>query len=285
MDSAPLGKKLTSTLTADSSSSAFDQYSSPSEKLDWTVERLSNDHVKLMERCNKYKASDTKRHYDYIAQNYEGLYNRAGWPDPEEVAAVVKELSKGKNLSDIRILDLGCGTGLCGQFLASYGFKNIIGLDISEGMLQIAADKGCYQSLEEHTLGDPDNFPAHLKNKFDFVVCSGLINNNHLDYKLFEEMTFAMKKGGIAVFAARFSYMGNFWYNDILSEMEAENRWKMLKTKDFFKYDKLVESIGRFAKTPCRVHAYKNQCDEVNGWKKKKKAAVGFSAFSKEADA
>jgi hypothetical protein len=38
-------------------------------------------------------------------------------------------------------------------------------------------------------------------------------------------MIFALKKGGIAVFAARFSYMGNFWYNDVLNEMVAENRW------------------------------------------------------------
>lgn len=167
-------------------------------------------------------------------------------------------MTKGKNVGELRVLDLGCGTGLVGEHLAKQGFKHIIGLDISEGMLQIASNKGCYESLEEFTLGDPDNFPAHFKNKFDFVVCSGLINNNHLDYKLFEEMTIALKKGGIAVFAARFSYMGNFWYNDVLAEMEAENRWKCLKTKDFFKYDKLMESIGRFAKTPCRVHAYKN---------------------------
>ena len=71
-------------------------------------------------------------------------------------------------------------------------------------------------------------------------------------------MTFALKKGGIAVFAARFSYMGNFWYNETLAEMEFENRWKLLKQEEFFKYDKLMESVGRFAKTPCRVYAYRN---------------------------
>ena len=285
MDSAPLDKKLSSTLTVDSTSSGFDQYSQPAKKMDWDVERLTPEHVKLMERCNKYKIIDTKRHYDFISENYEGLYNRAGWPDPEEIATMVKELSKGQNVGDLRVLDLGCGTGLVGEQLAKIGFKHIVGLDISEGMLQIAANKGCYENLEEYTLGDPDNFPAHLRNKFDYVVCSGVINNNHLDYKLFEEMTIAMKKGGIACFAARFSYMGNFWYNETLAEMEAENRWKQIKTKDFFKYDKLMESVGRFAKTPCRVHAYKNLCDEISSWKKKKKVSTGFSAFSKDADA
>ena len=118
MDSAPLDKKLSSTLTVDSTSSGFDQYSQPSEKMDWTVERLTPEHVKLMERCNKYKANDTKRHYDFIALNYEGLYNRAGWPDPIEIAELVKEFSKGKNVGDMRVLDLACGTGLVGEHLA-----------------------------------------------------------------------------------------------------------------------------------------------------------------------
>ena len=31
-------------------------------------------------------------------------------------------------------------------------------------------------------------FPADLKNSFDIVVCAGLINSNHMDERLFEEM-------------------------------------------------------------------------------------------------
>ena len=149
-------------------------------------------------------------------------------------------------------------------------------------MLEIASEKGCYKHLEEWTLGDPDSFPDKWKNKFDLVVCAGLINNNHLDYKLFEEMILGLKKGGIAIFAARFSYMGNFWYNEVLAEMEQERRMKLLKTNDFFKYDKLVESVGRFAKTPARVYAYQNLSDEVGAWKKKKNLHQGFTAFAKD---
>ena len=160
------------------------------------MDKLTNDHIKLMERCNKYKDTDTKRHFDYIASNYEGLYNRAGWPDPKQVADLTKEATKLQKPEDVRILDIGCGTGLVGKYLSEHGFKKIVGLDISENMLKIASEKGYYESLEEYTVGDPDKFPSHLKNKFDVVVCSGLINNNHLDYRLFEEMTFALKKNG-----------------------------------------------------------------------------------------
>jgi len=45
-----------------------------------------------------------------------------------------------------------------------------------------------------------------------------------------------------------------------------------------------MESVGRFAKTPCRVAAYKNLCDEINGWKKRKATNSTFSAFAKDAD-
>lgn len=194
---------------------------------------------------------------------------------------MVKEITKDKRPEQVNIIDFGCGTGLIGQELAAHGFTQITGVDISPGMLEIASNKGCYSSLEEWTLGDPDHFPSQWKNKFDVVVCAGLINNNHLDYKLFEEMIQAMKKNAHAVFAARFSYMGNFWYNDILQEMEDERRLKLIKSKEFFKYDNLVESVGRFAKTPCKVFAYQNLCDEINGWKQKKVYAGGFTAFAK----
>ena len=40
------GKKMTSTLTADSTNSAFDQYCAPIVVLDWEVDKLTTDHVK-----------------------------------------------------------------------------------------------------------------------------------------------------------------------------------------------------------------------------------------------
>jgi SAM-dependent methyltransferase len=68
-------------------------------------------------------------------------------------------------------------------------------------------------------LGDPENFAHHLKNKFDIVTIAGLINSNHLDYGLFEEITLALKQNGLAIFAARYSYLGEYWYDFILDDM------------------------------------------------------------------
>ena len=53
-------------------------------------------------------------------------------------------------------------------------------------MMERAADKGIYTGLEEHDLNEPDSFPQRYKNQFDFVTCAGLVNNNYMDYRLFE---------------------------------------------------------------------------------------------------
>ena len=60
-------------------------------------------------------------------------------------------------------------------------------------MLEEAANKCCYKELDEHELGNPEDLPEKYKNTFDFVTCAGLINNNHMDYLLFEEMLLSCK--------------------------------------------------------------------------------------------
>lgn len=124
-------------------------------------------------------------------------------------------------------------------------------------MLEECAVKGTYKQLDEYMLGNPEDFPEKYKNAFDFVTCAGLINNNHMDYLLFEEMLLSCKQGGYIVFACRFSYMGKYWYDDVIQEMHNSMRWKLLATETFFKYDQLEEvSIGRFSKTPCKVFVF-----------------------------
>lgn len=221
-----------------------------------------------MERCNKYSKQNTKLHYDFLAPNYEGIYNAAGYPDPKQVSKLVAAHTKGSNKDQVKILDMACGTGLVGKYLAQEGFRSVEGVDISTVMLQEAADKSCYSRLEEHDIDDIEEFPSRLKNRFDVVTCAGVVNNNHMDYKLFEEMVMAAKKGGLLVFAARYSFMGSYWYESVLEKMEEENRIKLVATEEFFKYDKLTAGVGRFSKTPCRAYVYKCMQEELTTYKK-----------------
>jgi ubiquinone/menaquinone biosynthesis C-methylase UbiE len=188
------------------------------EKLDWTVKYLTDKHVRMYETCNKYPKQQAKDHFDHVAENYEGMYLRMGYPDPEYVAKFVAKMAKKDKMmtENVKVIDFACGSGLVGKYLHEQGFKNIVGLDISPNMLEEASNKCVYSELHEHTLGNPEEMPVQFKNQFDFVTCAGLINNNHMDYLLFEEMLLAVKKGGYAVFATRFSYMGLYWYDQII---------------------------------------------------------------------
>lgn len=62
--------------------------------------------------------------------------------------------------------------------------------------------------------------PPHHRSKYDFVVASGLINNNYIDEKIFSQMLICCKNQGYIIFAARYSYLGDYWYADRLLELE-----------------------------------------------------------------
>merc|ERR1711959_302435 len=257
--------KSTFSITSHSTSatSAFDKYASPSVALDFNVPMLGPAHVSEILKCNGFESGEAKCHYDHIAVNYEAIYLRLGYPDPMKVAEQVEKYAKLRGLrkDKCRILDVACGSGLIGQYLAERGFKHITGCDISPNMLAEAEQKQVYEELLEHDIDELGEFPPHLNNKFDFVVAAGIVNGNHMDSRLFETFMRAAKKEGLIVFASRFSYIGDYWYNEALKKLNQEFRLKLLETDDFFKYDRVPASIGRFSRTPARVFVYENLMD------------------------
>lgn len=91
------------------------------------------------------------------------------------------------------VLDMGCGTGLVGKYLTDKGFKKIVGIDASAGMLSKAGEKEVYSELHELFLGLPDTFPDMFRNRFNAVTASGILAEGHLDNKVFDEMLLALK--------------------------------------------------------------------------------------------
>ena len=205
--------------------------------------------------------SEVEQHYDRVAINYEGAYLRAGYPDPKKVQEYVSQIADYQNRpkDSCKIMDFGCGTGLVGGHLKENGFVNIFGIDISQKMLDIAQEKGSYQKLIHLRLNQDqhvETIPAEYRNECEFVTAAGLINNNYLDHKIFEQMLLCLKPGGFMVFSARYSYLGKRWYIDALSKLEESGRIKYVQHEAYFKYDQLPKPTGKFMKTPTKVYVY-----------------------------
>ena len=85
--------------------------------------------------------------FDQYADRFdEHLVEVLDYRVPELIASVVDRIYKsGKNL---RILDLGCGTGLAGEHLKEYAVY-LKGIDLSNGMLEQAANKKIYDDLAQ----------------------------------------------------------------------------------------------------------------------------------------
>ena len=83
-------------------------------------------------------------------------------------------------------------------------------------------------------------------------------------------MLICCKNRGYIIFAARYSYLGDYWYSDPLSALEKQGRLKAIDSEAFFKYDQLMVSVGKFSRTPSKIYVYqKTEEDSVINCSKK----------------
>ncbi len=112
--------------------------------------------------------------FDVFAPDFETVLNDLNYQSPQDIANILFEYcSSHKRLSDLKVLDLGCGSGLCGKYLAKkFSSCEIVGVDISSAMLSVAASKKIYKELIKD---DIEHYLLHEKRKFDIVVAADVL--------------------------------------------------------------------------------------------------------------
>ena len=74
---------------------------------------LTEEHKAEMLKHVNFTQDKIIDHYNDTCQNYEQIYLRAGYHDPQKCAELTAEVLKDQE-STSRVLDMGCGTGLVG---------------------------------------------------------------------------------------------------------------------------------------------------------------------------
>jgi predicted TPR repeat methyltransferase len=141
-------------------------------------------------------AGYTRTLFDGFADDFDRrLVDELGYRLPAVLAARIKALQPGNNL---RVLDLGCGTGLCGSHLAG-SCSSLTGIDLSPAMLAKARARQLYDVLVEQDIaGWLRTAPAAA---FDVVIAADvLIYIGELN-EIFGAVARALAPGGLFLFS------------------------------------------------------------------------------------
>lgn len=147
-----------------------------------------------------YTSKDNKQlqaRYDQWAGEYDqDLENEFGWIGPRYA---VDYLSKYVS-PNARILDAGAGTGLIGELLFEKGYRELVAMDLSRGMLAQARKKNVYKELYQMVMGEPLDFPS---DSFDAVISVGALTEGHAPASSLIELVRITRPGGYVLYTLR----------------------------------------------------------------------------------
>ncbi|GGX06719.1 bifunctional demethylmenaquinone methyltransferase/2-methoxy-6-polyprenyl-1,4-benzoquinol methylase UbiE [Aquimarina muelleri] len=148
---------------------------------------------------NRSKKEQVAEMFDTISENYDGLNRVISFGIDLKWRKKVVNLVKKSNPE--RILDVATGTGDLAINLSKTGASEIIGLDISSGMLKIGKQKVSTKKLDSiinMVQGDSENID-YPENYFDAVTVAFGVRNFENLKKGLSEIFRVLKPGGIFV--------------------------------------------------------------------------------------
>lgn len=168
--------------------------------------------------------------FDRYARGFENhLVKQLNYRVPELLAAQLQPLLPA---GPVDVLDLGCGTGLCGVLLKPLA-RSLTGLDVSEKMLEEARSKEIYDTLVVGEIG------AHLapqSETFDVIVAADVFIYIGELSAIFRGAHRALRAGGLFAFSTEVSehldtrLLGSLRYAHsaaYLQRLAAESGWQV----------------------------------------------------------
>ncbi len=171
---------------------------------------------------------ELQERYDQWATDYDrDLEEDFAWNAPQTAANVFAKLVP----ISAKVLDAGAGTGLVGEALASLGYRDLVAIDLSQGMLNEARSKNVYKELHQMVLGEKLGFDS---DRFDGVISVGVFTLGHAPVSAFDELIRVTKPGGHLVFTLRTDVYEECGFKERQSELEAQGKWKLAEASEPF---------------------------------------------------
>lgn len=112
----------------------------------------------------------------------------------------------------------------------------------------MAEEKKCYKSIDKVNIGDKNCTinPIH-NDKYDFVVCPTLINNDGWTSEVFQQLRSYAKMGGYIIFSTKLNINEEDQYNEQIKELTEHHYWNFITEHTFYRYDLMCDGTGKFS--------------------------------------
>ena len=161
-------------------------------------------------------------HYDNWSSGYDrDLLDNYGYRGHLQAAEKFATATDDKSA---KIMDFGCGTGLVGDKLKDLGFSDIDGADFSQGMLEVAKSRGCYQQLFPVDLTCREVLPC---SHYDGAICAGLFGAGHLGAEHIPNLLEPLKRNSLIVIMLNEVPYLHGDYDEKFEQLSSDGIWRI----------------------------------------------------------
>ncbi|KAJ7373002.1 Methyltransferase domain [Desmophyllum pertusum] len=181
---------------------------------------------------------ESKLAYDEMASCWEKISDNTGYKGHILCVEAFDRAMQAKDVysnprKDMKILDVGAGTGGIGEMLKAREYTNVDALDISQEMLNLAASKNLYKKLICAPLTDKHMEEVETAG-YDVVLCAGTIVYGQVKPGAIEQCARFVKPGGLFIFSIRVDSFdpAGLGFSEKCEELEKTGKWlQMLKER------------------------------------------------------
>ncbi len=178
--------------------------------------------------------------YDGWADTYDADIVRVGYMTPSVLTGLI---SRHVAPDAGAILDAGAGTGMIGAILSVLGYRTLVGIDMSDGMLARARARGVYADLRNRVLGEALDFADA---SFAGCVISGVFNAGHAPASALDELVRVVRPGGVLAFNVGEQAWHACGFDAKLDDLTAAGLWRLLPRTDPYRTMPLSAADGHF---------------------------------------